>query len=664
MTAQPRTARIARTLAALLACATIAWTALPARADVGVTLDNGLRSSGAAPAGADVRIRFRLAKGAHPRLTLHLTGSRLAPVSFTGGPGGDPAIELHTPDDEGNVSYEESDRLLSDALDLPPQRLRRGRSTFTMRGFNTDVFPDGAPRHGFYELVLRTNAFVQTQASGRFTSRRVLRQRFQGDADNADVNVNVILGDEVRFAVRRVDGDLPHLVGLTFPNGVDADRAPTQILNRRGARTKFPFRVSSSFGQGVLSYHVGYQDGGAVGAFKGVARIKPGRLTGTVPMIARNPPGVPLSVREFDGARAKLEFSDLDSDIGIAYDDRYLIATGERTIAAGDRVLIARRFTVPDLKPPGLLGPDSTNETLTPFVVATQADFPQGEVISGHRLVASAGDIYAAVGVESGNYIRIFRFRFFENVVARTVVLNVLASAEVVPNAGYGEVGKDFFLTVEEPGVLAIGLPTNDPTRSHRVRRFQMENFNSAGPVLEIGRSADALGHVSPVAVQQRTLVGVGQSPYFELWGGDRQALDISADLHRQQYAIDWSAGGPDKPYIFDYDEDGEPDQEIELAPTGLSIDQQPLPGVIVSGASIVHYVVPDLQRADGTGTIHRRVFRDDGTEVIGSNQKITGAGLSLPMSRIINVTANQSFVFVAFKSDTGPEVRRYALTR
>jgi hypothetical protein len=663
-------------LPALLAALLLAFLAPAAHAESHVSLFNGDRFTGPVPAGEVIRVKMFMVKGSQPRLRLNVTSLDGPRLSFTSGDLDVPATELFLPDDDGNeqhVATVPNDRLTF--RDRP--RGASGR-TLSLRGFDKDALPDGAPKTGWYQLVVRTNnRLIRAEMTGRYTSKRKRRVVMLGDETNTDLGVELVNGDEIRrFSVRRKGktSDAPTLERILYPSGLEG--TPTQKTNRRGSRTIHPIpvrNVQGGTGEGAFTFRVAYQEGGQAGEFRAVLRVKPRRSNATVPVQIRNAPGIPLSVRPIperflDVTQIGVHpnnmtpFADSGSDVGIATDDEFLYVTAQKD---GQLHVRRLRFDLTLLDQDFLIAPWTlTNIDPSP---GASSDLPSGEALGTHRLLRAGDHLYAVVSSASGQSGLIYRFEVQFDPITGDTTFGVRNRRSITP-AGQ-ETTIDLFAATDGTSI-SVGLYVGSATVSHHVYRYDADTLAPIGlGPQEIGRASESASHTSAAGAQFRTLVDANETPYYELWAPDNLNQLGPSDLHRQQYAPDWSVlVAPDRDYddVFDYDGDGNFDQRVELSPTAVSVDQQITGNVTGSGATIVHYIVRDPQT--GRFRIHRRLFDIGGNEIPDSHFVVDESDpdrtLGRPISLVLNENASRSHVYLGYTTPTGPEILRYRLVR
>ncbi|MCG3133245.1 MAG: hypothetical protein HMLKMBBP_00370 [Planctomycetes bacterium] len=586
----PRRAALAALAAA--GCA-VAFRSAPARAavpmpavpmptvpmpDVAILIGPRQAIGGDVPPGEPIRIRSPIVKGGRPRLKLRLSGgTKLRPISFQ-------SVKLFGPD--------------GDEIAVPQEHLTQshvpGRDTVYFRGF-------AVPETGLYEIVIRTNSTVASEARGKFMVDRELSIPFSGDETSTDVNVDLQESDGSQCTVQRVSGTAPNIAQYR-PVGLPATNLPPQRASRKGS-------VGNAFGaflDGTYGYRIGYQDSGPPeGRFKGRVKVIPFRGYGTEYFALENPPGVALTVRDVD---RYLQVPYGGVGCRIDFDGQFLFVTSG---AAGK--VQGQRFDI-NLDPiQGDAGPTD---------LATDADLPPGETIDGHRLVYADQHHVLSINSQSGKDLAVMQFRADNLVRTGFQSLTSTATSSTL----------DHFLATDQ---LTISVGRHDGAGGHVVHLIDSETFLPFGTV-PIGQGAHPQFRGSGCVWRTDTM-------QFELWTPDTTLFGQPSDLHRQRFTEGWVTVGADAVPVAD-------PVLVETHPTGVAFDD-------VADVVILHYVVP-TNNVTGAGTVHRVLYDAAGAEIPGSRATLPGE-----RHRPHAVLAGGR-LFLACDTAQGPVVERYRLLR
>lgn len=555
-----------------------------ARADVVVHVGNKQRFDGTAVAGETIRISFPVAKGCKPKIRMTLSGAKPnAPFSFN-------VTDLMGPD--GKEVAVDSRRFR--------QAHSTGRDTLTFSGWTAEA-------SGTHELVVRTNAKIDSDVLGRIDVSRPRSVPFRGDAASRSVVVALQPGDMSSVQVQRVNGTAPRVERYVTPAGAPGF-TPQQSLKSKKSTTYGIF--ADAFGD--HEYRIGYQDDTAPsGAFRGKVRVDPFRGYGTVAMQLVNNPGVPLTVRNQD-RYLSVDWGASGAGVSSA-GDGFVLVTSE----SGGQVL-GQRYTL-DLDP--IFNP---LPEFSPVPLADAADLAPGETIQGHRVLGVGQYHFLAISSASGQSLVLKKLN--QN---RTVNL----SARVVEASASSTL--DFFLAADD---YSVSVGRFLPPDGHLVHLFDATTLLPVGAAVPIG--GPSRPHLNAAGAGWNSTDGV-----FELWAPTSSSTDPGADgdLRHLVFDANWAPLSAGETPVANVGVN-------EITPTAVSVDAD-------TGATIVHYVVPEVPYPEGA--IHRRVFDAAGIEIPGSHAILPGARRSRPTSLLLGGS-----LFLASDNLDGPTVERYRVLR
>jgi hypothetical protein len=561
----------------------------PARADMVQTLRPGQAFYGDVPAGEPMRLTVELARDAELRLqfTFQVTGAdTYLPANFQ---------RVSVSDEEGKpVPFDQ--KLWTNARYDP----RRRNSTFYIRGWK-------APAGGRYTFAVTHLTKSTTRCTGRVGAVRTLRTRFEGDATATSFTVPVQPDDLTKIAVKRVDGTAPEIASFALSGGTPA--AVSQKRTKSGSTS----RAYGSWGFGDATWAIGYQAerGPPGGRFKGTITVTPGGPYGKAALELANSVGIALSVRNVD---AFLDVPWAAAGAGVSWDalHSYLLVTGE---SSGQ---VLGKYYNADLTDPGPLAP--------PVVLATSADFPPGESLSGHRVIRAGDRHVLAITSASGRNAALARFPYS---LARDGFAP-LVDASSDPTT-------DLFLATDGFSV-SVGLPR--PPDGHTVHVIDVATLQPASAPVSIGSASRP--HSAGASAVFRTDQNV-----FELWAPDSLAPGVASDLNHGLFGSAWGALTWEAARVAG---DGV-SNPIETMCSSVVLDE-------ATGVTILHYVVPTLD-ASGLGILHRRLFDPLGAEVPNSHATLGTVRRNRPAATIVG-----DFLYVAAEGETRPSVTRFQLLR